>query len=374
MIGDESKLDFEMDDQVNVEDGSPVEDNVKPWIDSSQMIEQEQQQPAYDDNGYPVDGDYVEAEDPNDKDVVQAYLESKGVDTQSIKFQDPYTGLLSERNWNDLTAEEQYNILSDAHKNPAIELSDQEKFLINNIREKNISPAQYLDQYAQAVMNSQPTMPAKPLQGGLSRLDDDSVFIADLMTRVPDITDEEATAALDSAKENPSVFERQVASIRNQFAANEAMQDAQNQAAIQQVQDQRLAVYQNEVLNSINNFNGVGNLEVALTQGDAENIAQFILGHNELGASGLGQALQDPNNLVKASWFLLNQENIFNDIQNYVQQATMAARQEGYNIGRQEGQRDAPPRVVRQRIPPKNASTPIGQPTNMTIDDLDYQF
>lgn len=368
-LGDESKLDFNFDESDLDEQQDTSEDYAKPWIDSSQMIEDQSNQPA-DDDGYAVDD---QQDDEDGKDVVQAYLESRGINTNSIKFQDP-NGIVSQKNWNDLSAEEQYNILQDANKDPQVDLNQQEILLINNIREKGLSPAQYLDQYAQAVMNTQPTMPEKPIEGGLSSLSDDDVYVADLITKIPDITDEEAEAALDSAKTNPSIFQRQVASIRQQFAANEEMQDAQQKAAIEQAQNQRLEVFQDSVLDSINNFNGIGNLDISLTQPEAEDIAQFILGHNELGTSGLGQALQDPENLVKASWFLLNQDNIFEDIQNMVNRATVAARQEGYNIGIQEAQRNAPSKVVRQRVPPKNASKPLGQPTNMTIDDLDYQF
>lgn len=368
-LGDESKLDFNFDDS-SLDDYAGGEE-VKPWIDSSQIIENEQNQYMSDDTESYA-GDISDGSE-NGKDVVQAYLENNGIKTESIKFQDQ-NGLVSQKNWNDLTAEEQYNILQDAHKDPQTDLSQQEILLINNIREKGLSPAQYLDQYAQAVMNLQPKFAEKPIEGGLASLSDDDVYIADLITKVPDITDEEAEASLASAKLNPSVFERQVASLRQQFSDNEAAQQAQQYEAAHQAETQRLEVFQNSVLDSINNFNGIGNLDIALTQSDAENIAQFILGHNELGTSGLGQALQDPENLVKASWFLLNQDSIFEDIQNMVQRATLAAKQEGYNIGINEARQNQPSKIVRQRVPPKNASKPLGQPTNMTIDDLDYQF
>lgn len=367
-LGDESKLDFNFDDS-SLDDYAGGEE-VKPWIDSSQIIEDERNQYTNtEEETYSNDS----SDSDNEKDIVQAYLENNGIKTESIKFQDP-NGLVTQKNWNDLTAEEQYNILEDAHKDPQTDLSQQEILLINNIREKGLSPAQYLDQYAQAFMNIQPKVAEKPIEGGLASLSDDDVYIADLITKVPDITDEEAEASLASAKLNPSVFERQVASLRQQFADNEAAQQAQQYEAAHQAEAQRLEVFQNSVLDSINNFNGIGNLDVALTQSDAEDIAQFILGHNELGASGLGQALQDPENLVKASWFLLNQDSIFEDIQNMVQRATMAAKQEGYNIGINEARQNQPSKIVRQRVPPKNASKPLGQPTNMTIDDLDYQF
>jgi hypothetical protein len=50
---------------------------------------------------------------------------------------------------------------------------------------------------------------------------------------------------------------------------------------------------------------------------DKDELAQFMLSRDESGNNYLWQALQDPETLVKAAWFILNGDEVFNNISDY---------------------------------------------------------
>mgnify|MGYP007038177669 FL=1 len=63
---------------------------------------------------------------------------------------------------------------------------------------------------------------------------DDELFLYDMQSRMPDMTDEELTEALENAKANETVFEKQVNGIRNEYRQLENNKIQQEQAIAQQ--------------------------------------------------------------------------------------------------------------------------------------------
>jgi hypothetical protein len=58
-------------------------------------------------------------------------------------------------------------------------------------------------------------------------------------------------------------------------------------------------------------------LDLNFDNSDKEELAQFMLSKDETGNNYLWQALQDPDTLVRAAWFILNGENAINNIAEY---------------------------------------------------------
>jgi hypothetical protein len=48
-------------------------------------------------------------------------------------------------------------------------------------------------------------------------LTDEELYVADLITKIPDITKEEAFEALDRIKQNETLFKRQMGAIRSEY-------------------------------------------------------------------------------------------------------------------------------------------------------------
>jgi hypothetical protein len=76
-------------------------------------------------------------------------------------------------------------------------------------------------------------------------------------------------------------------------------------------------VYKNNVIDAINNFTSIGNLDLSLEDSDKEELAEFMLSQDETGKNYLFEALQDPETLTKAAWFILNGEEALNEISDY---------------------------------------------------------
>jgi hypothetical protein len=75
-------------------------------------------------------------------------LQSKGIsDPEKIKFEDE-NGNIEERNWNSLTKQEKFNILNtplDVPEDDSNHLSEDEIALLNQIRQNNMTPTQYIN-------------------------------------------------------------------------------------------------------------------------------------------------------------------------------------------------------------------------------------
>ena len=140
------------------------------------------------------DDDTQEEDDTNhhesgeEEDIVSYLLKERGIkDPSQIKFEGE-NGELETRNWNDLSLEEQYNILNTSNENPDTDLDDQEIQLINQLRLRGITPEEFVqmlrNEGAQEYANS-----LTPEQNYVvDDFNDDELFIYDMKARVPDMT------------------------------------------------------------------------------------------------------------------------------------------------------------------------------------------
>jgi hypothetical protein len=140
-------------------------------------------------------------------------LEQQGItDKNKIKFEDE-SGAIIEKSWDDLSNNEKLMILSH-QEDPEISLDSNEILFINQIRKSGLTPEQYI-QYMQQLAQPEPP----EISYEVDNLTDDQLFCLDLLDKVgaENITDEELQEALDHAKLNPSLYEKQVASLRSQY-------------------------------------------------------------------------------------------------------------------------------------------------------------
>jgi len=74
------------------------------------------------------------------------------------------------------------------------------------------------------------------------------------------------------------------------------------------------------VVDAINEFTSIGNFDLNFEDSDKEELAEFMLSKDQTGKNYLFEALQDPETLTKAAWFILNGEEAFNTISDYFTQ------------------------------------------------------
>ena len=294
------------------------------------------------------------------------FLKTKGItDPTRIKFEEE-DGSIIERNWNDLTREEQINILNTpvndepvvkepVSNTPENELTDEEIELLNTIRQSNLTPSQYLQQFQQ---------PQEPIYK-VDDLEDDDLYILDLESKVGELSDEDAAQALAVAKQNETLFKKQIEGIRKEYKEREDFLQQQEEANIEEQQRIAFEQYSNNIIDAIDQFNTIGNLDLNFEDSDRNELASFILSQDESGQNYLYQALQDPETLVKAAWFILNGEEAFNGLSDYFINEIKLKSDAQYKKGLEDGKNGTQTRVIIN-----NNKKSQGNGSYSSIDDL----
>ena len=329
----------------------------------------------YDDDGVmnEPDGQQSEGQDDGyqqeeDDNFMLDFLHSKGIeDPEKIKFEDD-NGEIIERSWDDLTREEQINILNtpletttpqQVVNTPDNSLTDEEIMFINQLRQNGMTPTQFVSQFQ---------VPETEPQYRVDELSDDELYILDLESRVGELSDEDASVALATAKQNEDFYKKQVDGIRKEYKEREDFKTQQEQAEIEQQQQEAYNAYQENVVNAIDSFNSIGNLDLNFEDSDKEELAEFMLSQDQSGNNYLYRALQEPENLVKAAWFILNGEDAFNSISDYFTNQIKLVSESQYKKGFEEGRNNTQP--SRPTLVFGNNS---GKTSIKDLDDLDFE-
>ena len=277
-------------------------------------------------------------EDNDKKDVLTEFLKFSGIkDPEHIKFEDE-DGIIKEQSWNDLSFEEKMNILTTSYQQPERDLDDDEIELVNELRKKNMTPEQYINTIRQqAAQDYADSLEANP-QYSIDDLSDDEIFMLDLQDKIEDITDEEITSALAKAKEDP-LYEKKIAGMRKALKAQEESYISQLQAEQELQQQEQFNQFKDSVVNSIQQFNKVGDLDINLDQEDMEDIAAFILDRDESGVSYMGRALNNPQTLVEMAWWTLKGRDALNSISECFANEMKNVRQMSYQKGLEDGKK-----------------------------------
>ena len=232
-------------------------------------------------------------------DFTTEVLKIRGIsDPSKIKFEDQ-TGAVIERSWDELSREEQLNIIVGDQNAEENQLSDDEAALLKAIRKSGGSVEDYLNSYAEE--NAPEPAPAEPTYK-INELSDDEVYALDLLEKVgsDNITDEELQAAIDAAKQNEQLYKKTVEGLRQEYIRLQQDREAQQQnevAARQQAQFQRFATSINSEIQNMNSFMGQ---ELELSQDEKEELSSFMLELDENGVSAFGRAMQDPEIFTQA--------------------------------------------------------------------------
>ena len=249
----------------------------------------------------------------SEDDLTSEVLRLKGIaDPNKIKFEDE-TGAVIERSWDSLSRAEQLNILA-GQEQEENDLADDEIELLNAIRNSGMSVNDYLN----AIQTSQEA----PVQSyKIDELSDEDVYALDLLEKVgaDNITDEELEQAINNAKQNEVLFKKTVEGLRKEYIR--LQQDEEAQIANEQAAQQEAAYRQfaTSITNEIRGLKSFAGQELELSNEDSEELAAFMLELDDSGTSAFGRALQDPNLFTKAAFWLLNEDQIIEELSRQMQ-------------------------------------------------------
>lgn len=339
--------------------------NTEPQ-NSEPVNQVEPQQPEQNDNNQPSG-----SQENQSTDAISDYLKTIGInDSNKIKFEDEQ-GNIQEKSWDNLTEDEKLNILKtpnvkqiDPSESSNYGLDDSETALINYLRQNNLSPDEYANMLQESGKNS--VTPDKVYQ--VDNYSDDELYLADMQLRAKDMSDEELQQALENAKANPDSYSKYIQGLREEYKALENQQNEQQQAELQAQQQEQYNQFSNSILNAIDSFQSVGDLDIDMNDDDKTQLAQFILGQDGAGVNYITKALNDPQSLVAASWFLLHGQEAFNEIQDYVANQVKEAHKAGYEeaVSKLSG-KSKPQVIVNQNHQRQQNNNPIS-----SIDDINF--
>lgn len=269
-------------------------------------------------------------EDDSKEDVIDSYLKSKGIEDKSkIKFEDD-EGQIEEKDWNSLSKEEKLNILTSSESAAEDGLDESEIQLINMVRSSGMSPSEYIDYIRQGVISevSQP----EP-QYDIDQYTDDELFLMDLLSRTPDISQDEALEALEKAKSNEGLYTKRINAMRAEYQQIEQENLAQAQLEEEQEAEQQYNQFASQIVDEINGLTEFQGYDLNMDDDDKQEVYDFIVGKDAAGVNYMAKALADPQILVKTAWLALNGEQMINDITTYFQKEISNVRKESYKKG-----------------------------------------
>lgn len=352
-IGNNDNIDFidELDDEQQP-DGQKQDPN------SDNPQESEDQEPEGPDNTDTSDPE--EGED----DFLTSLLKSRGIEDKSkIKFATE-EGDVEEVDWDSLSNEDKLNILSSSESTPENGLDESEIQLINAIRNSGMSPSEYLQfigkgEVERYIQNSQ-----EP-QYEIDEYSDDELFLMDFMSRMGEVTEDEATEALERAKANEGLFKKQIEAIRNEYKQAEQENQMQAQLEQEQIAQQQYDQFSDQIVDEINNLTEIQGFELNMENDDMQELYDFITGYDAAGNNYLAKALSDPHILVKTAWLALNGDQMINDITSYFQKEIASVRKESYKKGVTDTQKKM---EKADKVVFKDTHT---KPSKEVFDDLD---
>ena len=300
-----------------------------------------------------------------EKDIVKELLKLQGIeDPSSINFENE-DGSIEKLNWSDLTLEEQLNILNTKDYKPVEninpEFGDDFLSLAQELQDNNMS----VDDFVNYIKNQGAQEYQTSLQPNyeVDNISDDELFKIDLKNRIPDITIEQLEGALEQAKTNEELYQKQVNGIRDEYKQFEDEQNAQNEAISAEEQQQRYNEFANTIAQSIDSLESINGIDVELEDEDKMELANFILGQDTAGVSNLGKALNDPETLVKVAWFALKGADAIDSITEYFKNEITKVRESSYQKGLEDADKKKSPRVA--------ITKDKEQKKYVSIDDLD---
>ena len=350
--------DVGLDEDVTSETAFDEDSYEKSWLDNS--IHQ-------------VEENHLEDDDNTveDDDIITVLLKDKGINPEAIKFKSE-TGELEEKSFNELSRDEQLQILNYNELNDNYGLEEDEINLINELRQNNLSAEEYQKYIAQQAV--QEYLNANQEENFVYEVDsipDDELYIIDLKAKIPELTDEDASAELELAKQNEALYQKKVQGIRNEYKQKEELLIQQEEEEQRLAAEKAAQEFEDTIIAAIqeNDTIDLGESSLTLSEDDMNEIASFILDSDVAGVRHIAKALNDPKTLVGMVWYALKGQEAFNQISDYYKQKITEASKYNYNKGFEDAKGGKAPNSAKTVVK-KSANNKTAKKV-LTIDDLD---
>ena len=322
----------------------------------------------YDEEPETEEEDQPEEQEFSEDIILDEYLRSKGINPRSIKFETEDG--IEEKDFNELDREEQLQILASNEIDDDYGLTDSEIELINTMRRNNWSMSDYNNYVANEAIRNY-TNQSQDTQYSVDDFSDDELYLIDLKSRIPDISEEEAMIELDNAKSNESLYSRRIQGLRAEYKEREDSIKEQAEDDAKKVAEQQMKEFSDSILNTIeeNSVIDLGDSSLEMSDDDKNILANFLLGKDQAGVRYIARALNDPESLVQMAWYLTSGKKAFATIQDYYKRQITEVAKRNYNKGYEDAKNGKNSSSAKAVVRRSKNNTPKNR--ELTIDDLD---
>lgn len=265
-------------------------------------------------------------------DLINQLLEAKGIKNGVVSFEND-EGEIEEIPFDELTPEEQFNILNTSTEEPDLGLNEQETFALNFLRENNVTLEEAIDYFSKKAVEEALAGNA-PNEDSIETYSDEEIYALDLLSRNKDLTQEEIQARLDKQREHPDLFKQKADELRQEYIELQKTQIAEKEAEIQREQLAELEKVTNSLVSVAKEVDIIGGLDIEPE--DKQEVLDFILTKDDQGTTGFGKLLDDPKALFEIAWYAKKGKEAFDVIHDYYKKEISEASKRGYEKGKSE--------------------------------------
>lgn len=257
----------------------------------------------------PLEGIFDEPR--SESELISELLKAKGIVDSKIVIIDEENNEQTV-DFYSLTKEEQLEILNGAEPEniSTSSLQNGEEELIAYLRENNLSLQEYLKLYEQSIVDK--IEENAGVSYDIDAYDDQELFLLDLKNRYDDLTDEELVKELQKELQDMDLFNKKVTRLRSEYKQLEDTYKEEQQKEVLAQSETEYNQYVDTMVDiAVNTEDLYG---ITLEDDEKNNVLSFLLELDESGTSNFYKALDNPDNLYKAAWFLTYGQQAFDAI------------------------------------------------------------
>ena len=332
--GEEDLVDFDQYPETSKE-GDDLFDN-EPDPDDPDFDE-----PERDENDEPIFKEKESNLDP----VITTILSQKGfANPNKIKIINE-DGAEEVVTFESLSDEEKLSILNA----PDFELDESEIEVINFLRSNNTTLEDIIKQREQEAVKA---ALAQEDEFTVDAISDEELFVADLKSRYPNLTDEELANELDREMGNDALFRKKADTIREQYKQMEQLDKEERSRQAESEAEQEYEKLSSELLEVAQGVEDMYSLE--LEDQDKDDVLRCLLEKDTQGQSKFIKLLEDPKMLFRLAWFAEKGDEAFDTIHQYYKKEIETARRGKPTVPGRNSE------VVRGTKPAKNNDDKFG--------------
>lgn len=243
--------------------------------------------------------------------IIDDLLKAKGITDSKVIIVDE-NNVEQEVDFYSLSKEDQLEILNYKEESEKVtSLEQEEQDLIQYLRENNLTLEEYLDQYKDSLVAELGA--SSEVSYDIDAYDDEELYLLDLKTKF-DLTDEELAIELEKALQDKELFTKKVTKLRADY---KQLEDNYKEEQQNEINTQREVQYHQFVDTMVDVAVKTPDLYgIELEDEEKDTVLSALLELDENGTSAFYKALNDPNNLYKAAWFLTYGQQAFDAIKN----------------------------------------------------------